>query len=304
MDIERLTRREATRLMLVGGLYTAANPIDAAAQYSQSLSAACTPNLRQVRNGAIHPMEYLSEKERCMPEIIAAKRSGELGGILYEPTDQEVEAVLRQSISKKIQDPDRIAQLVRANMESYLTDKSKERIIAKITPSVKAVFGEGHPHYIIITGNLTGFEGIVNDEDVHSVLRHELEHITDYYHGIRFGDMRLSFSTLMGKPVSADFMHHLLEVRATYKELKSAFYQKINQGKSLVSPRWLGHQSRYYTESWNYLKQNAQSDVEREISKLQLDEVKGIMPEMSNGALYLTFNLFGKKERLRIISAK
>src|SRR3989338_58484 len=304
---EGLTRREATRLILVGGVYIASNPIGLAIQSRHDAQPSCTYTLFQVREGLVSPKDYVADKAQCLPEVRQAISDGKLAGILFQPTDHEVEDAVSHSFSSKIEDPVRVDQLVRTQMKNYVNDKSQEknkRNIGKFIPSLVAVFGEGHPHYILFTDNLVLFPEINNDADVDSIFRHELEHLLDFNRGITLGNRRLSYAVLRGEAYSAEFMHHLLEVRATYNELRNAFYERVTKGNSSVSPRWLGHQSRYYAESWDFLKKNAKSDFEKEISKLQLAESNGIRPEIEGGTLFISCDLFGQKVRLRIVRPK
>lgn len=251
-------------------------------------------SLDQVKKDIIKPQDYLNAQYKCLPEVIKAEESGLLKGIIYQPSDRELEAILRELFSSRANDEQALQYFVRSSIDSY---KSPKGHVGVIVPGIIGVFGEKLPIYIGVTETLFSSPAIENDADVRSIIKHEEKHAEDWYKGITLGDIHLDYDTISPETFSLKFLEQLMELRAVYGELEDAFREKVQTGKAYISPAWFASEASNYMQHFNYVKNSAKTDLEKKVRDFQLKDFAGITPEIAtNDRFLLRFNLFGKQD--------
>ena len=275
--------------------------------------------LEDVRKGIISPNLYLQELLAVSKEAIEARDRGILKGFFFEPSSEELEEFLRNSLSVKIKDKqeleDSIAFHIKNNKFSYGDTAS----VIIYQPH----FGKEIPGYVMFSRNFLRSE---RDADVLSIIRHELKHLVDYSQGIKLGDIVLNYEN--AKDINKSLLSDVHECRAYFTELEAAFKELADTGKLSISPDRFYHcasklhqyrinlastsfenlrnnleTKEYYTEIIN------KTDLEKKISHLQLEKTEGIATEGFTPSLErindsttmqmgsITFNLFERSER-------
>lgn len=251
-------------------------------------------SINQVRMGIIKPQEYL-QMQNCLPEVAKAEKIGLLKGLLYQPSDQELETILRELFLPRSDDEQSLQSLVTSSMDSYKGATGED--VAVMVPGIIGIFGQKVPVYIVFTEELFASASVRNDADVKSILvKHELQHVKDFYHGITLGNIHLSYDTISPKTLRIEFLRELMELRATYAELEAVFKERAGTGNASVSPEWFASVASNYSNFFTYIKENAATDLEMQVGHFQLQEFRGITPKATNGDILLKFDLFGKQD--------
>jgi len=255
--------------------------------------------LEQVRFGKVSLESYLDERFRLMPDVQAAVKSGMLKGFLYKVPKPQLELILTQMFEHIIPNKEDIKLEVRTGLEAYYKPWLKEEF-AKIVPGSLHLFGKKVPLYVGFGDSIIYSSVLTTDADITGAIKHELEHIKDWYGGINVGGIYLSFDTTSPKTFGLEFLGNLLELRAHYKELEEAYKELTTTNKMSVSDKYFGDRAIGYLKHWNYIKNNVTTDLERRVSASQLNDLKGIFPSKIGKDIYLSFNLFGEKEEIRV----
>lgn len=258
-------------------------------------------SLDQVKMGVIKPQDYLNTQYNCLPDVIKAEKSGLLKGIIYQPSDRELEAILRELLSTRTNDEQELQYLVRSSIDSY---KSPKGHVGIIIPGIIGFFGQELPIYIGFTETLFSSPAVKNDADVRSIIKHEVKHAEDWHNGIELGNIHLNYNTISPETFSLKFLEQLMELRAVYGELEDLFREKVETGKTSISPEWFASQANNYTQHFNYIKNSTTTELEKKVRDLQLKEFVGITPETASDYLLLRFNLFGKQNAARFTTNK
>lgn len=297
----RKTVRQASLVLSAGVIATACSSAD---QKSNSLptpirissAAECNSvNLDQVKIGTIKPKDYLQTQFECFPKVKEAKNSGVLKGFLYQPSDQEQETILRTLYSTRTTDEQTLQHLIRSEIDNYKNLKGGH--VGSIMPSNVSIFGQKVPLYIIFKGELFTSPAIKNNADVASIAEyHERQHAEDWHNGITLDNIHLAYHTISPETFSLTFLEQLMELRATYRELEAAFKDKVETGKISISSEWFTSQSVNYSRHYSHVKQNAITDLEKRVRDLQLQEFRGITPEITADSIIVKFDLFGKRD--------
>lgn len=277
-----------------GQILLGVNPNHLSAQY------ACTSTLAQVRAGIVSPQDYLNERIMCLPEVVESKNSGMLKGFIYQPSDEYLDTLLRGLFFGRVGDGQELQYLVQSIINSYKTIRGKE--LGAIIPGIIGVFGQGIPIYVAFEKELISSTEINNDADVRSVIRHELQHVKDWYKCITLGEVHLSYDTISSTTFRINFLEQLMEVRGIYIELEDIFRESVKTGRVSVSPQWFGGQASNYAEHYQFIKNEPITDLERRVSQLQIEESKGITPEIRKNQIIIEFNLFGKRDSAEIVT--
>lgn len=261
-----------------------------------SLAECNLTSLDRVKKGLIKPQEYIQSQYKCLPEVIQAEKSGILKGFLYEPSDSELEARLREIFSSRTDSEEALQYFVKSSVDGYNSTKAKGHAAGILVPGIVGIFGEGIPMYVAFTEELSSSPSIKNEADIRSIIKHELQHVEDEYNGITLGDIHLSYNTISQETFSLAFLEELMELRAVYKELEAAFKEKVETGKVSISPEWFGSQAANYSKHFDYIDKSAKTPLEKRVRELQLKEFKGITPQTKTDSIVIKFNLFGKQD--------
>lgn len=300
-----LTLKAATGLVLSGTVASilescgreTTTPTDITTREKDSLR--CRWTLDQVKSGFISPEAYLEERYNCLPEVVKAKESGMLKGFLYSPSEEDLRTLLPELLSNISSDKQSLEGLVLSSIRGYKEDEKDA--LGTTLPEIIDVFGARIPIYVGFYENLFSSRVVDNDADVRSMITHELQHVEDYYKGIRLNDVYLSYDTITPKTFRFDFLEQLTELRAIYKELEDIFRERVEKGETSVSSLWFGSQGANYLDDWNSLKEYPASDLEQRVRQLQFEQFKGIVPEKSGDTILIHFNLFGKQDTAVIV---
>ena len=260
----------------------------------------CALTLDQAKSGKVTSQKYLNERLNCLPEVLDARDSGMLKGFLYNPSDTELGALLRNLLSGKVNEEQKLSNLVQSSINDYKQAKDNRGVVATRIPGVIDFFGENLPQYIAFTPALFHYPVIKNDADVKSIINHELRHVRDWYGGVKLGNTLISHRTITLNSFRIEFLEQLLELRAVYDELKNIFRERVEEGSTQVSSEFFASRIIDYSNHRGFIQNNPIIDLERRVAEMQLEESKGIIPEIREGKRYLNFNLFGKKDSISV----
>jgi len=246
--------------------------------------------LEDVKSGKASPESYLSQEFRTFPELAEAQKSGILKGFMYEPSEDELKTKLHELFYERAKDEMTLKRLIEIVMGEYAIFE-KESGIVSIFPGIIHVFGKEVPHYIACKEEFFDVPVINNDEDVRGLLgKHELKHVKDYYSGITLSDLHLSIDTITAETFRREFLASLMEVRASYEILEDTFQEQVEKKKISISKELFDIEATNYLNHWKFLEQNAQTDLEKRASDLQLEELKKIVPKKKEGGFPLIYN--------------
>lgn len=246
-------------------------------------------HLNQVRLRALPAIDYIQECANEIPGIAEAEKSGMLKGFLYEPSEDELKGLIKNSLAETIDNELDIYYIVHESIEAY-----KQKPVATVVPTSSRIWLDRIPLYILFTDWLLSSPVIKNDADVKSVIRHELQHIEDSYNGITLGGMLLSDYQLSPNTFGPMFYYALSELRADYRQLEDVLKERFEKGRVGISLELFVDVATNYAKNWQFIR-GAFSDLEREIRMFQFIEFKGIVPKRKDNMLILRFNLFGKQ---------
>ncbi|MBI3035251.1 hypothetical protein HYY71_02925 [Candidatus Woesearchaeota archaeon] len=295
MNLANLTRREALRYVAVAPF---AYSIPAYAQGLGSIvvpfkPSACTTSFEQVRAGAVSPQDYLKEREECIPELVVAKNSGQLKGLLFEPTDQELQILLKRELKLIARNDAHLQELVNAAVENY--NDGHPDVVGRVAPGLLGVVGRNVPMYIVFKHQILLPDSLYSTEaDLKTSFAHEVQHVEDFYRGIRLGDLHLKYPGIVPPRMSVKFFEQLGELRATHRELEDVLTYIVRARTIPIGNRLVGAQFLRYIQHWNYVKSEPSTSLEKKTSKLQLDEFADMVPEKKDGLIIINFKLDGK----------
>jgi len=261
----------------------------------QQYETACKLSINDVKNGKISPQYYIDELFECLPDVQQARKKGMLAGFIYNPTNEEIEAMIGQFLS-----PDERTD----DIEPFINEivkSSKGDIHAYLFPGFMYLFGAKKPVYVGFRDSIFYSEsgtGIANDADVESIVKHEIQHVDDIYHGINLGGVELSYETISPDTFRADFFENLLELRAEYKQL-SEFFKDVSaeKRKSMISAYRFGNTAGHYNAHWQFLAGYPATEMEERVRNAQFQEFSGILPEDEGNSFFLNVDLFGIHKR-------
>lgn len=256
--------------------------------------------LEQVKIGKVLPQNYFQNKTKNLPQVLEYKRSGMLRDVIYEPIESQIQDILENLFLNKAFDKKQFIDLVRDGMNNYRNARDKKSNLAYIIPIILFTFGQKIPMYIIIKRELFNSKLINNDADVKSAMKHELNHVEDWYNGIRIRDLYIAYYSISPETFRIEFLENLMELRSEYIELEEIFKETVETGKSSVSINWFYSRAANYLKHWNFISKNPTTDLEKRTRDLQLKEFDGIIPEESNNDILIKFNLFGEKNIAKI----
>jgi len=246
--------------------------------------AGCRTTYEQVQLNKATPQEFFSDAYKDCKDKAAVK------GYLFDPSDEELEARLKECL------PGDLADLIPRAKESY-----KEGGMATIIPAVLPVFGMKGPVYVVVKKNF--LDELVIGPDAESAILHENQHGTDWHNGIEIGGVYLSAHTPI-KDIRPSFIQDLMEFRADYAQLEDAFRKSVKAGQLPISAACFSSMAQCYYEHWLVMEYFPASEVEAKVIKAQFEEFKGIRPEGEPGGLMLYFDLFGKKDKAHFTRKK
>jgi hypothetical protein len=245
-------------------------------------------------SGLVSPHDYLNDISGCMSEVKDAQKSGMLKGIMYEPTNNELELILNELLSGIAEDKQELKSLIQSSIESYHDSDGGDAAV--IIPGIVGVFGQKIPILLAFNETLFSSPSINNDADVISIIKHELRHVEDWYDGITLDNIHLSYDDLSQGTLTIDFLSNLMELRGIYAELEAAFKETVETGKFSISPQWFGSQAVNYSQHWKFLEDYHATDLEKEVREKQFEQFNGIVPKIGTDKISLKFNLFGGKK--------
>ena len=306
------TRIYALPLVFAGAitLFSYANPSNAAAAAAETRhfkpvaveqrnsNLECTLRFKNVASGKVLPQDYLDERFRCMPEVQRAYKSGMLKGFLYKPSNEQLEDVLRDLLSSRLKNKEELKYFIESFIDFYNNRMAESSVPEAITiPGFSNLLGQRIPQYISFEDDIDMFTppAYNNDADVSDLIRHELKHVKDAYNGITLGNIHLTKDMLSSKELGAEFLKHLLELRAEYNTLSGIFEEIVKKGKHSVSKEHLFAKAVNYAGHRHYIKNKANTDLEQKVRDLQLKESKGLIPKIMENKGIIYFDLFGAK---------
>ena len=262
------------------------------------------PTISNVRNGLISPDQYFNYQLSEIPEAAKAKSSGMLQGILFNPSDQELRTDLRRAYQQRTSSELDLNRIINSDIEGY---RNVLRIggLATVTGSDAGLIGNPIARYILVNGAILKSPKIQKDADVQSALRHELEHINDFYNGVQFG--RVILSSNNADNFSPEFFGALSELRATYTELREIYRKMLQSGLPLGSgfpSEKVLPVSRVYFETkiFEYvvclinLEKSAKNSFEKEVHGLQFRAFRDIWFDYKDAnSINFHLDLFGTK---------
>ncbi|MBN2042588.1 MAG: hypothetical protein JW754_02170 [Candidatus Aenigmarchaeota archaeon] len=255
--------------------------------------------MEDVRSGMISPEKYLEEKENSLPGAAKAKQDGPLRGIVYEPTEQELAEMMTEIYTKKGLSDQQVKSMTGYEVGQYGEIKMRNPICI-MRPGAVPSFGTRTPVYLCVTENLFSDDMVSGDGDADSILGiHEMKHAMDWYFGIMLGMTHLSHDSVKPGRLKLEFFNNLAELRAVYDELEDAFRNRVFYGKNSISENWLKSQGQNYNRHWTHIDQNAETDLEKRVRKLQFGESRAIRPEKHGDMFAIRFNLFGRNDVLQ-----
>jgi len=259
----------------------------------------CRLTLKQVQSGSVAPEVYVKERETCSPAVVRARQSGVLKGLVYDPSDRDLEELLRDYFFEHASEEEirnaseeDVRAIVQAGMQSYQNVKALKRAGTVLPTSIR-VFGQGYPHYIVFTEWLVSSLGIQNESDVDDIIGHELVHVYDWSKGITLGNVRLARETITLDTFRLDFLVLVMELRAEYRSLSNFYAETLQRGDFSVSKKFFGVVANDYAERFQQLQTYGATEMENNARIALIDEVKGVLPEIRGNQLLMHFNLYG-----------
>ncbi|MDI6721305.1 MAG: hypothetical protein QMD85_02870, partial [Candidatus Aenigmarchaeota archaeon] len=108
----------------------------------------CKSSVYQVRSGIIKPEAYFQDLEHCLPDVIEAKKSGILKGILYNPSDEKLQVLLREMFFGRTD----VDALVQSSLAAYKGARGEE--VGTLIPEILGTFGQKFPLYLVLKEEL------------------------------------------------------------------------------------------------------------------------------------------------------
>lgn len=305
-----LTRRNFLKVFALGSVASALTGAFGINYFSERLSPKNEPienivthapepqyryKLEQVRSGEVPPELYLDERFRLLPEVQGVVGSGMLKGFLYNATDSQLESMAMTLLQPVIPNANDLEIAVKSTVEAVHRPKRKSAF-ASLFPSVTALYGKEIPAYLTFGDQVLNSKVLNNEADIRGAIGHELKHIEDWHYGIKLGNLHISGDDIISGAMSLEFFENLCELRATYKELEAAYKDVVSNGVLSVSKEYFGVRAHEYMKHYDYIKNNAATELERKASSLQLEALSGIKPRRKGELILLYMDLFGRKQ--------
>ncbi|MBI4895267.1 MAG: hypothetical protein HY831_02110 [Candidatus Aenigmarchaeota archaeon] len=260
--------------------------------------------LDQVRSGKISIQEYVNHLYK-LPEIKAAKKAHLLREIVYNPTDKKLREML-SNFKLKLRDENGQEKNF-ADFELDVYKNNERDLYANTIPFTALTTGIPIGRYIVIQPSILG-HNVESDNDVRSMMTHELRHIIDDVYGITLGDMRVSFGSRYGLDTLSgvdqlDIATDILELRANYLELQNMFSMPLFGRTDVISTSYRINPVVNYYKNWKALRKRIKgsSTIEEELIKRQLEKCSGIVPFENGNRVTLRFNINGREGDLVFI---
>ena len=262
----------------------------------------CGIGLSAVRSGRSTPEAYLDDKTRCVPEIVSEMASGRLKGLIFAPSDAEIERIARTQLSPHVNSPRALNSLVTSVINEYSSYlKQPDPVLgthplANVFPLQIGLIGGGLAAYIIILPEFFRSKYLIADGDGISILRHELKHVKDLFQGIQLGNDKISINEVSNGNISPKFLRYIVELRGYYTELYNWFESKVKLKQVPTSTDFLGQVVGAYSRMREYVQNEPKTPFERRIGQTQLKETSGVSTKRNGNVISLNCDLFRVKE--------
>lgn len=230
--------------------------------------------LAEVRAGFKDPQDYVKQLER---ELVK-DRSG-LEKFLYEPTEQEMEDLLRENLRETAVDSEDLENLLRHQMGYFrFSMKSRDNAAFVIPTHPRTV---GKKRFVVVRKLLTDREesSTITEGDLKNKLNHELSHIADYQDGIIVNGVDL-FKAVQQGAITKRFLMVVGEARAYHKQLEEILESRARGDETTFS------QANMAVALFNYFRNvflvlNPSNSYERSLGKDALAPCRSIKPEFT-----------------------
>ena len=201
--------------------------------------------LNSVRTGEITPKAYLEARANLIPEIVEARKTEKLAGLLYEPSEEELGRLAANLLSSRIGNSELLKTTIQNSLDSVVEAEKERNGLATCFPTATNMFGQKCPIYIVFNRNLFNSPNVKNDADVDSTFKHELVHVKDYYEGIGWDTMPKNIAIASNgrfkfpiNSVSRKFFESISELRAHYLEIEEALREKALTKRFSISQEY------------------------------------------------------------------
>ena len=168
--------------VVTSGVFNSPYVCDASSAYEAPLPDYLM-TFQNVLEGRISEAAYVCHLENAMPEVLAAKKRGEITGIFYNPSPGELEDIAASFVGHVNPDatPSELAEGKAAVLKAVY---QVSEIHSMSTIYELATLGSGNPAFVIVRQR--AFTGsVINDADFRESILHELEHAEINYSGYK-----------------------------------------------------------------------------------------------------------------------
>lgn len=227
--------------------------------------------LEEVRTGKADPKQYLKQLE----EELVKDRSGFVG-FIYEPTEEEIEQLLRNSLARVL-GKTKLEGVLEIEMVSVRKMMNEDSTGAFVPLSYLRV-SQKVKRYVVVKKELFEHEHMKNEDYVKGTLKHELVHIKDFYKGIQINGVDLFEAVRKGK-INLEFVGGVMEARAYYSELKNIVESEKQPDVTQVKG-YLNAVVFAYATNLQLAHITATNDLEKQILRKFLEAYTKAMPKV------------------------
>jgi hypothetical protein len=212
---------------------------------------------------------YLNQVVRELPIARLMIEKGIIKGVIYEPKKEDLEK-LRSLEDNPITNESLIENFKKRFYENDL-DNSGATLISYKTNNIP----NKSPSYLVFFEKIFTDPAVRNEEDLKSVIIHELNHAKDMYFGIDIPDGK---SNTNFKITNSNLINNLLELRAYHRQLKMLF--KEGKLKEKISQNHIGRVIQEYIAVHTVLEEQYKKEAtedEKEIIDYQFKKFKDIV---------------------------
>lgn len=225
--------------------------------YSQVIGSG---DYRNVLENRVLAKDYVGHLNKTMPEVIKAKKEGLLQGVYYNPTDRELEEIVKQNFAN-IPDFNPSKGEFQSSLDYLIGIANYRRAHNDIMSTHQEnLSNKKNYSFIIVWPGAFNNDSIIRDGDFRLAIIHELTHAKDHYDGISYNGRLIDQTKL-----SENFLKNLLELRAVDKEIESA----LNNPKE-ISDAYIVNRFGHFVEYRDSLC--PANEYERQIKERQLAE--------------------------------
>jgi hypothetical protein len=239
-------KSKCLELILAGAL---AIPCLAQTHTSKPEAVQTTNRFASATTNELERATYLQSLFEEMPKAPTLIIGNVCPGILYNPQTNELRKIAENYIGQTLKNNnitnDVLQTLVTTTMAEYEDWKNSE-YRATTFPACPWLYGKGTTQRMVFKPKIFNDITVQNEEDLKSVMRHELKHMLDLNFGIVLNTKR----RLEADSVDPEAFSYLLEFRAFHEQLK---YALIENPAAKLSKEHRDYITTKYTESYGFL---------------------------------------------------